>query len=134
MSVFSPDRLPENPERATAVEEARLALKTVKAMLALPVFQHNVPFAVLTKMATDSTLPKREQRAAATALLAFLGRLAELHLSSTGARELALSDLGLAPAATPTSVSLTQVNQVNTKIEIVREADWRDAPTSDDRG
>ena len=133
MSVFSPARLPEDPERAAAVENARLTLKAVNAILALPVFVHNIPIAILTKMATDSTLPKREQRAAAATLLAFLGRFTELQASLSGAHELALSDLGLAPSTAPTSVSLTQVNQVP-KIEVVRESDWRDAATSDDRG
>ena len=133
MSVFSPERLPEDPERAAAVHDARLVLKTVNAMLAHPVFAHNVPLAVLTKMMTDSALPARERRNAAATVASLQLRLMDLQASLTGARELALSGLGLAPTAAPASVSLTQVNQI-TKIEIVREADWRDAATSDGRG
>ena len=133
MSVFSPARLPEDPARAAAVESARLVLQTVSAMLALPVFVHNIPLSVLTKMATDTTLPARERRNASAALATLQLRLVDLQASLTGARELALSNLGLASGAGPASVSLTQVNQV-TKIEVVREKDWRDAATSDDRG
>ena len=131
MSVFSPDRLPTDPARALAVSDARLVIETAKAILQQSAFTHNLPVAVLSKIALDEKLPVRERRNAAQALANYQLKAVEVLGHLTGAREASLSDLGVDdPAASP-SVNVTQVNQV-TRVEIHREEDWRGSGASSD--
>lgn len=118
MSVFSPDRLPKDPDQAELRKEARATLAAYKAFLDSPAFVHRVDIAVLTKIATNESMPVRERRRAAEVLgrlyLDALGKVAEL----------------TAPQAGPaTAIAVAQVNQ---RIEIVREDDWRRLPEATD--
>ena len=131
MSFESLDRLPKDPAALALRKEARASLDAYEAFLAHPAFVHRIDLSVLAKLATDENVPARERRRAAEVLVkAHLQANREL-ADLTCVKEQILDQLGIAPGAPPAAVNLTQVN---TKIEIVREADWRDAPTSDDRG
>ena len=59
MTVFSPQRLPADPARAVAVNDARLVVQTCRSLLGQAAFVHNLPVAVLSKIAADDKLPVR---------------------------------------------------------------------------
>ncbi len=124
MTVFSPERLPADPTRAVAVNDARLVVQTCRSLLGQAAFVHNLPVAVLSKIAADDKLPVRERRHAAHLLALYQVKLLELLAQVTGARELALAELAVADASVAPTVNVTQVNQA-TKIEILRDDDWR---------
>lgn len=134
MTFLPVDRLPTDPGRLALRAEQRAVLDAYEALLKQPVFEKNVDVNVLAKIAADPDSPVREKRRAAEVLLAFRLKVSEQMASLLAIREQVLDELGLSPAAGAAStVNVTQVN-ANTKIEVVRDADWRDAATSDDRG
>ena len=126
MSVFSPDSLPENPEAAELRRDARATIAAYRAFLSNPAFVHNVDLAVLAKVAADEDVAPRERRRAAEMLARYRLMAMEALASLTGAKEQSLDKLGLQP--TQRALALTQVN---TKIEIVRADDWRQAALSE---
>lgn len=105
-------------------QDAALALEAAKAILAAPVFEKQIPIALLMKLATDEKVPRREQLRAMQTLAHLHLRAVEIVAELSGAREQRLKDLGI--AASPQEV---HVEQHNTRIEIVREGarDWRTA-------
>lgn len=134
MTFLPADKLPHDPARLALRAEQRAVLDAYEALLKQPVFEKNIDVNVLAKIAADPDSPVREKRRAAEVLLAFRLKVSEQMASLLAVREQVLDELGLASAAgTASTVNVTQVN-ANTKIEIVRDADWRDAATSDDRG
>lgn len=131
MSFLPTNRLPEDPAALELRKEARARLDAFEAFLGHPAFVHNVDLAVLVKLATGDGVADREKRRAAEILLRARLEAQRAMAELTCVKEQVLDQLGITPGASPAALNLTQVN---TKIEIVREADWRDAPTSDDRG
>ena len=131
MSFLPADRLPVDPAALELRKEARASLDAYEAFLAHPAFVHKVDLNVLAKLATGDGVSDREKRRAAEIILKARMQAQREIADLTCVKEQVLDQLGLSSSAAPTSVNLTQVN---TKIEVVREADWRDSPTSDDRG
>ena len=120
MSIFSPDKLPQDSSLAEFKRDARATLDAYAAFLKSPAFQHNIDLAVLTKIAGDEAVPFRERRRAAEVLARLRLQAMEALADLSAVREQVKRELGLEDA--PKAVSLTQVNQ---KIEIVRSDDWR---------
>lgn len=132
MSFLPADRLPSAPQTLALTKDARATLDAYEAFLAHPAFVHNVDLAVLVKLATADGVTDREKRRAAEILLTSRLQARRDLAGLTCVKEQILDQLGIA-ASSPGSVHVTQVQQV-TKIEVVREKDWRDAATSDERG
>src|SRR5262245_4940604 len=130
--MFPPDRLPQDIDSVELRKEARALLDAYEALLAHPAFVHRVGVSVLAKIAADEQVPPRERRRAAEVLgrlhLLAMKQFAEL----AGVREQVLDRLGLSPP--PAGPAAVAVAQVSTKVEIVREKDWRDAETGEDHG
>lgn len=118
----APDAAGPPSDLAPLQADARLAIASLKAFLASPVFASQVPLALLTRMASDPAVPVKEQRRCREVLATLQLKATEMLASLTGAREQRLKDLGI--DAAPNEV---HVEQHNTKIEIVREGarDWR---------
>lgn len=134
MTVVPLDKVAYDPVRLALRAEQRAVLDAYEALLKQPVFEKNIDVNVLAKIAADPDSPIREKRRAAEVLLAFRYKVTEQMASLLAIREQVLDLLGLASAAgAAATVNLTQVNST-TKIEVVRDADWRDAATSEDRG
>ena len=95
MSTFSPDKLPRDLDQLAHREDAQAVLATVRAMLGAPVFVHNVPIAMLTKIVGDESLSMRMRLRAAELLARLQVKLVESLASLSGAREQALSELGI---------------------------------------
>jgi hypothetical protein len=116
VSTLSPTG-PSEDERAAADQDARLAAKTCRAMLALPVFAHDFPIQMLAKMAADEKLPPRERTNCLRTLAMIQMKALEM---------LALADAALAArSAGATAIAVSQVEQT-VRVEIVRGRDWRD--------
>jgi hypothetical protein len=122
MSIVPSESTPNDAELAAFRRDAREMLDAYAALLQNPAFQHNIDIAVLTKIAGDDDVPHRVRLRAAEVLaklrLEAMAALAEL----SAVRQQVMRELGLEDG--PTSVSVTQVN---TRIEIVRSDDWRNA-------
>ena len=116
--------VPADDAHAIATRDVSAAIAAVKGLLAAPVFERNLPVALLTKMAADPNVPAREQRRCMETLAHLQLDAARLLGDLTGARDQRLKDLGI--QAGPQEV---HVEQHNTRIEIVREGqrDWRTA-------
>jgi hypothetical protein len=118
-----PAERPEAEEAALALRaDAKAAIDAARALLAAPVFERQIPLALLTKLASDETVPIRERRRCAEVLAQLQLRAIETLAGITGAKEQRLRDLGI--DAAPSEVNVVQHN---TTIEIVREGapDWR---------
>lgn len=111
------------PRAESLLERAKRLIEGYEALLASPAFEHKVDLAVLAKLATSEAVPPRERLRAAEVLATTRARLMETLAGLLCVRDQSLDALGLTPKALPHS--LTQVNQ---RIEIVRAADWRNAP------
>ncbi len=108
-------------EALALVQQANAAVEAASAMLSSTVFERQIPIALLTKLASDESVPVRERRRSAEVLARLQLKLIETLAEISGSKEQRLKELGLTAAG---DVHLTQVN---TKIEIVREGggDWR---------
>ncbi len=125
---MSENRLPAEPRAEADADlvlrtDATAAIEAARALLAAPVFERQIPIALLTKLASDDKVPVRERRRAAEVLANLQVKLIEMVGDLTGAKEHRLRELGI--EGTPQEVNLTQVNN---RIEIIREGapDWRD--------
>ena len=122
MGLMPLDKLPHDPDRLALRNDARTTLAAYRSFLANPAFIHRIDLAVLTKIAGDEAMPVRERRRAAEMLgklfVQVMGKMADLAC----VREQTMDELGLDDK--PTAVAVTQVN---TKVEIVRQDDWRSA-------
>ena len=121
-------RLPAEPRAEEDADlvlrtDAKAAIEAARALLAAPVFERQIPIALLTKLASDDKVPVRERRRAAEVLANLQVKLIAMVGELTGTKEHRLRELGI--DAAPQEVNLTQVNN---RIEIIREgaADWRD--------
>jgi hypothetical protein len=110
-------------EAKALTKEARTVLLAYEAFLAHPVFLHRVDLNVLAKLMTDDRVPARERRRAAevVARLELEARRQIAEISCV--KEQVLEQLGIAPSPTAQAIA---VAQTVTKVEIVRETDWRD--------
>jgi hypothetical protein len=122
VSIVPADRLPEDAEALALRREGRAVLDAYRAFLQHPAFVHRVDLAVLTKLATDEATPQRVRARAAEVLGNFFHRAAEAYAALLGVREANLEAQGIDSSAKAAAVA-----QVVTKIEIVRDRDWRDA-------
>jgi hypothetical protein len=122
LSLLPADRLPDDVDALALRKDARAVLDAYRAFLQHPAFVHRVDLAVLTKLATDDQTPARVRARAAEILGAFFHRAAESYAALLGIREASLQAQGI-----DTSPKATAVAQVITKIEVVRQRDWRDA-------
>ena len=112
-----PAKADDAPERALAPHrDAEAAVEAARSMLASAVFERQVPIALLTKLASDESVPVRERRRCAEVLARLQLKLIETVAQITGAKEQRLKQMGIDAAAG--DVHMTQVNN---RIEIVRE-------------
>lgn len=132
MTFLPADRLPPDSQALALRKEARAVLDAYEAFLGHPAFVHRVDLSILAKIAADENAPLRERRRAAEVLAHLRLRVLEQVSTLTCVKEQILEQLGIAPA--PAAATAVAIAQAITRIEVVREKDWRDAATSDDRG
>lgn len=116
-----PDPAARPPVALTPEQGAALA--DLHAFLAHPVNARHVGLTMLAKYATDPTMPARDRRHAAETLARLEVQALQLRASLSGLRETTTE--GLATAAGASAVAVARVEQT-TRIEIIRETDWRD--------
>ena len=95
MSSFSPDRLPDDPDGLAARKERRAIFDAYQAILQHPVFLHYVDLSVLARIATDTSLPAREQRRAAEVLALLRFKVLQDYASKFAVKEQVKHELGL---------------------------------------
>lgn len=87
----------DDPAMRERRQDARAVIRAVQELLKSPVFVHMIDFSVLAKIAASEQFPARERLHAAEALLAARCKLLDLAIRASGAREVALFDMGLDP-------------------------------------
>ena len=87
----------DDPAMRERRQDARAVIRAVQELLKSPVFVHMIDFSVLAKIAASEQFPARERLHAAEALLAARCKLLDLAVRASGAREVALFDMGLDP-------------------------------------
>ncbi len=125
MSHLPAQRPPDDPAALDRRREAQAVLDGLHGMLDHPVLAHRAALSVLARVMTDESVPARERRRAAEAVLRFelevRRRLADLLC----VKEQVLDGLGIAPPPAAGAQAVA-VAQAVTRIEIVRSDDWRD--------
>lgn len=123
MTYLPADRLPSDADALALRRETQATLDAYRAFLKDPAFLMRVDTKVLTAIAGDPKMPIRERRRAAEVLGTLYLRALEQIGNAIGVREASLQAQGIDPS--PHAVA---VAQTVTRIEIVRDKSWREAP------